>query len=394
VENKLVIDSPEIEALRAVQTALINKQAELEARIIALEVAGGQTPPPPEPDPTPTPAPGANSRLRYQGREFFAAGANLPWTRWKEMFGGATDGLALRALKANGEVDEAAAVVQPFAQAAARGVRLINVWMFESDAGYPGQIITEGVRPVGIKPEVYRDLDALVKVAEWYDLYLSLATTIRPRPIRNWLANHLSALVSVLSEMFRRYGAERRIMAWSPFVEPEWEIWPGGQEPVAAELCQDYVRLFAAAVHEATSVGQMVTLNSAMLDGLPLWVGLGLDYYSASWYDYQNNLGDWHEGDGGQWCALCRNYADVQAAYGLDAPLVIGEFFGGAGATYNRTGAAGGPRERWEAWYAKGYAGALAWSLMPGETQDQMAVDYDALAAFAAGHSDIGPEAG
>lgn len=52
-------------------------------------------------------------------------------------------------------------------------------------------------------------------------------------------------------------------------------------------LVQATVKSIADAVHAYSTA--YVTVGSAMLDGLPMWVGLGLDYYEAHWYDYMNS---------------------------------------------------------------------------------------------------------
>jgi hypothetical protein len=86
--------------------------------------------------------------------------------------------------------------------------------------------------------------------------------------------------------------------------------------------------------------------------------------------------------ESGNWCALCTDYAEVQSRYNLDAPLVIGEFYAGPDAV---------PLQTFEDWYAKGYAGAWAWSLFPSRTADGLAIDMGAAGTFSGNHSDIGP---
>ena len=90
-----------------------------------------------------------------------------------------------------------------------------------------------------------------------------------------------------------------------------------------------------------------VTVGAAMLDGLELWTGLGLDYYQAHWYDYMSS---------GDWCAPCTDYASLKAKYQLDAPLIIGEFYAGNQSTALR-------RDTYFATH--GFAGAWPWSLLP-----------------------------
>ena len=105
-----------------------------------------------------------------------------------------------------------------------------------------------------------------------------------------------------------------------------------------------------------------------------LWTGLGLDYYSAHWYDNQTADGI---------CALCTTYGALQTLYSLDAPVTLGEF-----EALPDAGALG----RFDYFYDAGYAGAWPWSLFPGMTSDGFAIDLVAEASFASEHNDIGPQ--
>jgi hypothetical protein len=113
-----------------------------------------------------------------------------------------------------------------------------------------------------------------------------------------------------------------------------------------------------------------------MLDGLPIWKGQGLDFYQAHWYDYMSS---------GNWCARCTDYATVQARYGLDAPIVIGELYAAPESD---------ALERFEDFYAKGFAGAWPWSLFWDHTEDRLRVDLAAAATFSTRHTDLGPGSG
>jgi hypothetical protein len=387
------IEIPELAALQQAVAGVTNKLADLEARIIELELGAEPPPPPPppppDPDPEPPPVAGPGTRLVYQGQEFFAAGVNVPWTKYKECIGGnnAAHHLSRLILAPDGSLNRDHAIVKRFEMAVNAGARLFTFWLFPADTK-PSQIIEENGVPVGVKPQAIADIRALVKMAEELDFYLILPVFNRPERVKPWLINQMGSLVEVMRWLFAEFAGEKRIMAWQPFVEPGWDIW---SDKITPEPVQEFVNLFAQAVHETTTCGQMATINCAMLDELPYWVGLGLDFYQSSWYDYMNNQGAWHEGNGGQWCALCRDYADVAAAYDLDGPLMIGELFAGPTATYNVTGVTGGPRERLEAFYQKGYAGVMPWPLFPDQTTDTMDVDWGAFAAFAAAHDDVGP---
>jgi hypothetical protein len=132
------------------------------------------------------------------------------------------------------------------------------------------------------------------------------------------------------------------------------------------------VSAVAASVH--ANSGAYVTVGSATLEGLPIWKGLGLDYYQAHWYDPMAS---------GNACAFCVDDATVRARYALDKPLVIGE-------TYIGSDTAG----RFDAWFNKGYAGAWPWSLFANSTADHLAIDMTQAAAFGSSHPSIGPRVG
>jgi hypothetical protein len=314
------------------------------------------------PPATPPPASAAN-RINWQGKNWYLHGANLPWYNWGCDFGcGTNAGAASPAVNA--------AVSSAFAQAKANGVNVIRWWVFPGD---PWQInrAADGT-PTGINPTVYTDLDAAVALAAQHDVYLDLVLFSAPSAMpSSWLSNasQRNALAQALGPMFARYKNNPRVMTWEVINEPEFEIWGGHANQ---SQVQAMVKAVAGSVHANSPA--LVTVGSAMVDGLNMWVGQGLDYYQAHWYDYMQP---------GDWCAMCTDAATIRTRYGLDKPVVIGEFF--AGSSINAL-------QRHEDWYAKGYAGAWAWSLLTNRTSDGMTVDLAASKTFASRHSDVGPK--
>jgi hypothetical protein len=333
-----------------------------------------RTPPPAAATAVPaTPTPGASgsgsggpdTRIAWQGEDWYVQGANVPWLNWGCDFGcGASSGVSSTASQR--------ALESGFTQLQAAGAHSVRWWMFE---GNPWQITRDATgAPSGINPTVYADIDAALRLAERYDLYYDFVLFSAPTAIPNsWITNatHRARLASALGPLFARYRDHPRIMAWEAFNEPEYDIWGGriAQAPVQAT-----VRAIADAVHANSTA--YFTVGSAMLDGLPMWVGQGLDFYQAHWYPSMS---------GGDWCAPCTTYANVRSRYNLDGPLIIGELYGGgdvdALTLYND-------------FYASGYAGAWAWSLFPNSTGDQMAIDMSDMTAFNRQHADVGPQSG
>ncbi|KKK53278.1 hypothetical protein LCGC14_3096390, partial [marine sediment metagenome] len=298
--------------------------------------------------PAAAPAPG---RIPWQGQDWYLLGANLPWYNWGCDFGcGPNGGASSPTVRA--------ALDSGFSRLEASGIHLARWWVFP---GNPWQITRDASGlPTGINPAVYDDFDAALELAEQYDLYYVFTLFSSPGAPGAWVTDpaQRAKLAEVLGQLFARYGDNPRILTWQVFNEPEWAIWNG---KIEKEPVQATVKEIAAAVHANSNA--YVSVGSAKLAGLPMWIGLGLDYYTAHWYDSMT---------GGS-CALCTDYAEVRDRFNLDAPLVIGEFFAGSSID---------ALQRFEDRYAKGYAGAWAWSLFPNRTNDRMSIGLSAASTF------------
>lgn len=308
---------------------------------------------------------GPGSRLSWQGRESYLHGANVPWLNWGCDFGCNAGGGA-------SSTESQTVLTDGFRRATDAGMNSIRWWVFPGD---PWQITRDATgAPTGLNPAIYADFDAALRLAEAHDLYYVFVLFSGPTGVPSqWLtdASQRTKLAGALAPLFARYRGNPRVLAWEVFNEPEFDIWTGkiAQAPVQAT-----VKAIADAVHANSTA--LVTVGSAHLDGLGMWKGQGLDFYQAHWYDYMS---------GGGWCARCTDYATVQARFGLDAPLVIGELY---------TGADTDALQRFEDFYAKGYAGAWPWSLFPDRTNDKLPIDLAAARTFSQRHSDLGPRAG
>jgi hypothetical protein len=408
VEIKLVIDSPEIEALQQVQTALINKQAELEARIIALEVAGGQTPPEPDPTPAPPPINEELAKITYRGRRMYWHGVNVAWWEWANDFGATENGwLAQNVLDDSGELRLNSSVVRRFQPVKDAGCNVVTWWMFpgestDTEQKTPKQFLPdEDGRPTGLAPSVYKDLDAAIKIARHFGFYLNMALFSQPHYYPEWWFTD-PVVIDLLKPLFERYANEPQLMCWTILVEPEWAIQAHKRNGSAEILVPWADRMIE--VIRSLSPDKLITINSAHVDWIWPWLNTDLDFHSASWYDDKNThsptYGNPLEHGGhvpghNKWCALCQTADQVREMLMVEKPIVIGEYYAGADASY--VPVAGGPDQgvngRVQAWYDKGYAGAMAWSLFHEKTMTPMPIHWPALAAFAAGHSDIGPEA-
>jgi hypothetical protein len=252
------------------------------------------------------------------------------------------------------------------------GMHVARWWVFPGD---PAQILRDasGV-PTGLDPAIYRDFDAALQLAEEFDIYYNFVLFSAPTDIPvSWQADPLqrAKLIDTLSPLFARYADNPRVFSWEPYNEPENDIW---KYRIAQQPVVDTGTAIVQSVH-AHAPNTYVTMGSFQAEGMKLWINAGLDYYSPHWYDYMR----------GDNAMLCRTYDDY-AAWGIDKPIVIGEYYT---ATIGETPFTSAYRYNY--WYTKQYAGAWAWSLFPAQTTDQMAIDFSAAGAFAAQYRDIGP---
>jgi hypothetical protein len=245
------------------------------------------------------------------------------------------------------------------AEARAAGLSTIRWWMF---TGEPTQfLLDEAGLPIGLRPEVAQDVDAALALARAHDIRFVFTLFSSPSAIPSaWrdTPTGREQLVAVLSTLFQRYAADDRIMTWQVMNEPEWEIWSGEVDGYGV---LELVRMVTAAVH-ATSTA-LVSVGGARLDGLPMWIGTGLDYFTVHWYDPMGAVG----------CVPCTTYDDLRRTYGITEPVVVGELFLGVDVD---------ALERVNDLEARGYAGAWGWSLLPDRTEDRLDVDLLQLRSF------------
>ncbi len=285
----------------------------------------------------------------------YFAGANVAWFNWGCDFGCADKGVASKATNA--------ALSDAFNQLKAAGIHTVRWWTFEGDATQINR--DSSGAPTGLKPSVYVDFDAALALADKYDLVFDFVLFSAQTGLPStWFTNpdQRQKLANALVPLFDRYKNHPRILAWELFNEPEYDIW-GNKIPLDA--AQATVKLLASTAHAHTA--NAVTLGSATLEGILMWTGLGLDFYSPHWYDNMSS---------GLACARCTDLATVRNTFGADGlPIVVGEFQGGPEVD---------AQQRLKDFRAKGYAGAWAWSLFPDKTQDHLKIDLGAYAKFAA----------
>jgi hypothetical protein len=302
------------------------------------------------------------SRIQWNGGELYQQGVNIPWYNFACDFGCRGEG-GVSSPAAN------AALSAEFAALSESGVHNVRWFLFPGD---PWQVTRNNSgAPSAINKDAYADIDAALKLAEANDLYFVFVLFSSSADIpTQWTGDPVQRqqLADVLGELFAHYASNPRIMTWEVVNEPELDIWDGN---VNQEDMKDFVRVIAASARANTSAN--VTVGSAMVDGLPIWQGLGLSYYDVHWYDYMSP---------GDWCAYCTTAYEIQQRIGTSLPIVVGEFYAGDDVD---------PATRMQDWYDKGFAGAFAWSLFPERTEDQLGFDVAVLRSFAGNIAENGP---
>src|SRR6185503_9853007 len=98
------------------------------------------------------------------------------------------------------------------------------------------------------------------------------------------------------------------------------------------------------------------------------WQGLGLDYYSFSWYD---------------WLEPYEPLSTPASSANLDRPVVVGEYPAGGSAYYQLP-------QTLETAYSLGYAGAFGWSYWGGDGISRWQEVAPTFSAWVADHwSDV-----
>ncbi len=324
-------------------------------------------------------APAPTDRLTAAGQPAFWAGLNYPWKTGQD-FGtggwghsGASDATTYREIDAD------------FANMAAQGVRVVK-WRIFSDGRYGLQFGDNG-NVTGLDEFFFPDVDAALEIAKRHDLYLVF--TLFSSGL--WTADcqsgqvHLGGQASTLIDPTKRQAlidhavvplldhvaASDRVVGFEIIAEPEWGIAELNQESdarikVPLVVVHDFVAEVTHAIHQHTHA--LATVESNRFSNMHTWQGLGLDYYSFSWYD---------------WLEPYEPLATPASAANLDRPIVLGEYPAGGSTYYDL------PKVMDNA-YSLGYAGAFGWSYWAGDGISRWRAVAPTFSAWVVGHwSDV-----
>jgi hypothetical protein len=296
-------------------------------------------------------APAFGDRLRLDGRATFLAGANYPYKSSQDFGTGAWGYSGIAEPTTNLEVDTDLANLQ------ASGARVIK-WRLFNDGRYSPDFDQDG-HAAGLDPQFYHDVDAALALAQRHDLQIIFTmfnsgfwtTDCVQKSVH--LGGHADAFTDPIRRRelidraiipaLRHVGASDRVLGYEVIAEPEWGIADTNTDqdnrtkiPLAA--VRQFVGEVAAAIHTYTPA--LATVESNRASNMAIWRGLGLDYYSFSWYDWMQ-----------PWEPLDR----PAASFGLDRPIVLGEFPSFGSKYYPLS-------QIYDIVYRQGYAGAFAWS--------------------------------
>lgn len=286
----------------------------------------------------------------------FSVGVNLPWIEYGCDFGANAwfprGGVSTRGVPAG--------VQQRTLRLSAHGVRTLR-WFVFCD-GRAGIRFGDGEEPLGLDDYVLADLDAALDFMSAIDMRIVLTLFdflwCAPRTSENGVQmggraravedpRHRRLLLDrVVRPVLHRYARTSAVAAWDLMNEPEWVAKRRGPRPI-----REFVTETAGLVHEIAS--QPATVGLASSGGLSLVRDAGLDFYQLHWYD---KLGQ----------AMLERSVD---SYGLDKPIVLGEF--------PTRGSRLPPAEILALARRAGYSAAWLWSAMAGDR----ATDLDAALA-------------
>jgi hypothetical protein len=249
-----------------------------------------------------------------------------------------------------------------FANMEAQGIRVVK-WRVFSDGRYGLQFDGAGL-VTGVDDFFLKDIDAALEIARRHDMYLVL--TLFSSGL--WTADcqsgtvHLGGQAATLIDparsqalvdraivpLLEHVASSDRILAYEIIAEPEWgiqELNPDADQRIKLpdSVIQEFVKSVAGAIHQHTP--SLATVESNRFSNMRNWQGLGLDYYSFSWYD---------------WLEPYEPLTTPASSANLDRPIVIGEYPAGGSAYYQLP-------QILDTAYSLGYAGAFGWSYWSGD---------------------------
>ncbi len=312
----------------------------------------------------------------------FLYGLNYAWLHFGGDFGG------IRAFNQGGVAAEAPAHAANLQQMASRGAHTVRWWVFPDFRG-DGVTFDATDTPTGLGPTAVADLQKALELADQAGVHVALCLFSFDgfRPTADMAGVHIRGLAPIVRDPGKRAALlERvvrplaraaqasphaeRLVAWDVINEPEWAMTgpspygdmaydptPGLEALPHAEM-EGFVRDVSTALRAESRA--LVTVGGAAPKWAHAWTGVGVDFYQWHYYD---------------WIQRYWPYTTPPAQYGLDRPILIGEFPLGelvAGLPFEAVIAG---------FYGEGYAGGWGWQFV-----EATAAQLADVAAFGAAH--------
>jgi hypothetical protein len=305
-----------------------------------------------------------------------ADGVNEPWYAFGADFG--TGGF--------GYIADFSVIAADFAAFRAQGVSVVRWWVM-ADGRYCPLFNADGTVS-GLNSGFLADIDQALQLAANNNLYLLLTImdnlmfnepsfsgtvqqgghdAIVDEPIvrQSFLDNALKPMLQHIAlNPNRQY-----ILGYDICNEPEAQIAGGyngfdfftGPAQFALSDVQAWVAQMATYIH-TYSGGGLATVGSAIPVWMPLWVGLGLDFYQAHYYDFMDV-----SGPGSGLLPVSAITSDTGVHLDPAIPVILGEY-----ATADVSYGLNDTAVHSARWYldtikANGYVGGLGWSLRGGD---------------------------
>jgi hypothetical protein len=297
---------------------------------------------------------------------------NQAWINFAGDFGGGTRGIAANTSR----------VGTLFQNYSNNGASVIRWWVWPNFSG--AGVAFNGNSATGLKGTTLADLEALMKLADQYNLYLQLTvfsfdnfkTTASPNLAA--IATDATARAALVANAVRPLARAaqasayaKRVISWDVINEPEWAVSGAGvngdqaftpntacttiTQPQMVTLLNDVVAGLRAESQALITIG-----NSAM-KWKNSWMTVDQDFYTFHIYD---------------WVQQYWPYDTSPSGYGVSAkPVVMGEFppagLNTGAITYATI---------MNSWYTNGYAGGLPWQ------DTSMVIDFTNFKAFSDQH--------
>ncbi|MGE5619000.1 MAG: hypothetical protein ACM3US_07035 [Sphingomonadaceae bacterium] len=305
----------------------------------------------------------------------FLAGVNYPWKSYQDFGSGAWGHSGVSSPGVFDEIDT------DMANVAATGIQVVK-WRVFNDGRFSPDFMEDG-SVSGLDEQFFHDLDAALEIAARHDLYLVLslidsgfwATQCSLNGVQmgghidlmSDPAKHRSLIQKAIVPLVERAKWSGRVIAYEVIAEPEWGITElhtedDGRQTVPLADVRDFVAEATTAIHRHG--GRLVTVESNRPTHMQYWKDLGLDYFTFSWYDWMEPY----------------DPLDVPAAsYGLDRPVVLGEYPIEGSQHYSFS-------QVMDIALRQGYAGAFAWSYGASDKYGSLRNVHDRYAQWLADH--------